>query len=56
MNDDTIMTSVKLYAVGGIDKVEDIVLTVFTYDSEDDFDVSGNYRGNSKYSINIKRK
>ena len=50
------ITSIKLYAVDGIDKVEDIVLTAFTYDSEDDFDVSGNYRGNSKYSINIKRK
>lgn len=56
VGDNTLITSIKLYAVDGIDKVEDIVLTAFTYDSEDDFDVSGNYRGNSKYSINIKRK
>ena len=38
-----------------IDEVESITLTVFTYD-EDDFDKENNYRGNSKYTINIKRK
>lgn len=55
VNDNTLMTSVKLYAVDEIDEVESITLTVFTYD-EDDFDKENNYRGNSKYTINIKRK
>ena len=54
-NDNTLMTSVKLYAVDEIDEVESITLTAFTYD-EDDFDKDNNYRGNSKYAINIKRK
>lgn len=54
-NDNTLMTSVKLYAVDEIDEVESITLTAFTYD-EDDFDKDNNYRGNSKYTINIKRK
>ena len=26
------------------------------FDDEDDFDKDNNYRGNSKYTINIKRK
>lgn len=55
MNDDTLITSIKLYAVDGIDKVENIILSAFTYDSEDDFDNDGNYRGNSRYAIRIKR-
>ena len=55
VNDNTLMTSVKLYAVDKIDEVESITLTAFTYD-KDDFDKENNYRGNSKYTINIKRK
>ena len=31
-----------------------ITLEAFTYDSADDFDEKGNYRGNSKYSIEIE--
>lgn len=54
-NDNTLITSVKFFAVNNIDEVENITLTVFTYDN-DDFDDEGNYRGNSKYIINIKRK
>ena len=54
-NDNTLITSVKFFAVNNIDEVENITLTVFTYDN-DDFDDEGNYRGNSKYTINIKRK
>lgn len=53
---DTLMTSVKLYAVDGIDEVEDIILTAFTYKSDNDFDNNGNYRGVSSYFIEIKRK
>ena len=56
MNDNTMITSIKLFAVDGIDRVENIILSAFTYDSEDDFDEDGNYRGNSLYVIRIKRK
>lgn len=55
MEDNTLITSIKLYAVDGIDEVESIILNAFTYDSEDDFD-NDNYRGNSLYVIRIKRK
>lgn len=54
MDDDTILSSIKLFAVSGIDKVESITLTAFTYDDDDFLD--GVYRGKSKYSIIIKRK
>lgn len=58
MNENTICSSVKLV---GDKKTPDIIsqitLTVFTYDSDDDFDPgTGRYRGNSSYTINIKRK
>lgn len=58
MNENTICSSVKLV---GDKKTPDIIshitLTVFKYDSDDDFDPStGKYRGNSSYTINIKRK
>ena len=56
VNDNTLMTSIKIYAVDGIDNVQNIILTAFTYDDEDDFDDNGNYRGSSSYTINIKRK
>ena len=55
MEDNTLITSIKLYAVEGIDKVESIILSAFTYD-EDAFDDNYNYRGNSLYVIRIKRK
>ena len=55
-NDDTLFTSIKLYA-NSIDLLtSDIELTVFTYDTDDDFDELGNYRGNSKYTVNISKK
>ena len=55
-NDDTLFTSIKLYA-NSIDMLSsNIELTVFTYDTLDDFDSDGNYRGNSKYSVNISKK
>lgn len=56
MGDDTILTSIKIYAASGIDRVENFILSAFTYDSLDDFDSEGNYRGNSIYTIRIKRK
>ncbi len=57
MYDYTIASSIKL--VGDVDsnKIEGpITLTAFCFDSEDDFDEEGNYRGNSKYTITITRE
>ena len=57
VNDDTIYSSIKLYAVDDASKITSpITLTVFTYDTEDDFDEFGIYRGNSKYAITINKK
>lgn len=56
MTENTLLTSIKIYATDNIEKVENIILSAFTYDSEDDFDEEGNYRGNSIYVIRIKRK
>ena len=53
-NDQTIISSIKLYlAEEGENITSSIYLTVFTYD-EDDFDELNNYRGNSKYTLEIK--
>ena len=52
--DKTLFSSIKLYPGGAIHKITSkVILTVFTYDSEDDFDDNGEYRGNSKYSITL---
>lgn len=56
IKEETLLTSIKIYAVDGIDKVDSFILSAFTYDTEDDFDEEGNYRGNSIYVIRIKRK
>lgn len=56
IDDNTLITSIKLYAVDGIDRVESIILNAFTYDSINDFDDNNNYRGKSLYVIRIKRK
>ena len=56
MQDNTMITSIKIYAVDGIDEVENFILNVFTYNDDNDFDENGNYRGNSIYGIRIKRK
>lgn len=55
VTDETIFSSIKLYLVEPSGITSPIKLTVFTYDS-DDFDESGNYRGNSKYEMNINWK
>ena len=54
-NDNTFLTSIKLYPQSSVDDINSkIILTVFTYDTEDDFDENTNeYRGKSKYSITI---
>ena len=57
VNDETIYSSIKLYAAEKTNEITSpITLMVYTYDSEDDFDDDGNYRGNSKYEITINRK
>lgn len=56
VDDNTMLTSIKIYAVEGIDEVENFILSVFTYKDSNDFDADGNYRGNSIYGIRIKRK
>ena len=53
-NENTLFTAIKLqnsYQIAEVDSK--IVLTVFTYDTEDDFDENGEYRGNSSYSMTI---
>lgn len=53
---DTIFSSIKLTNSWNASLIGDeITLTVFTYDS-DDFDSNNKYRGNSFYTIKIKRK
>lgn len=57
MKENTIFSSIKLYLAGEGNKItSDITLTVFTYDTEDDFDEFNQYRGNSKYTATIKTK
>ncbi|MBR4618602.1 MAG: lipoprotein [Bacilli bacterium] len=55
VNDNTFFTSIKLFPQGGIGDVNSkILLTVFTYDTDDDFDeITKEYRGGSKYTITI---
>ena len=53
-SENTLMSSIKLYPQSAYKDINSkIVLTVFTYDGEDDFDDNHEYRGNSKYSITI---
>lgn len=57
MKEDTIITSIKLFLAQEGSKISSpINLTVFTYDTEDDFDESNLYRGNSSYTIEIETK
>ena len=51
-DDTTLFTSVKIFANKVDNLSSDIEFTVFTYDTDDDFE-EGNYRGNSKYKVNI---
>lgn len=52
-NERTIFSSIKLYLVDSDFITSPITLTVFTYDSDDDFDDDGKYRGKSSYTIHI---
>jgi hypothetical protein len=53
-NENTLFTSIKVQSSGECDKIkkDKILLTVFTYDSEDDF-LDGEYRGNSSSTLTI---
>ena len=52
-NDSTLFTSIKVQSSGDCYKIKDkILLTVFTYDSDDDF-LDGEYRGNSSSTLTI---
>ena len=52
-NENTLFTSFKMQSSGFVNKISsNIIFSVFTYDSEDDFK-DDNYRGNSIYSIKI---
>ena len=55
-NDNTLYTAFKMQSSGYVNKINSNVrLSVFTYDSEDDFK-DNEYRGNSIYTINICNK
>lgn len=52
-NENTLFTSIKLQSGGECFKIKDkLLLTVFTYDSDDDF-IDGEYRGNSSSTLTI---
>ena len=51
-NENTLFTTFKMQASYACADITNIKLTVFTYDSEDDFE-NNEYRGNSKHTLNI---
>jgi len=55
MEENTLMTSMKIHAGESIEEVENFILSVFTYNDSENFDSEGNYRGNSRYTIRIKK-
>lgn len=57
-NDNTFITSIKLYGNGVVGDINsNIVITAFTYDTEDDFDSeTKEYRGNSKATLTLIKK
>ena len=57
MKDNTIISSIKLFLAQEGEKITSpITLTVFTYDSDDDFTEDNHYRGISSYTIKIETK
>jgi len=53
INEETIFSSLKVLFIDPFPITSPIEFTVFTYDDLDDFDENNNYRGNSKYTMNI---
>lgn len=57
MTEDSILTSIKLTAGASFNEVSSSIrVKAFTYDSEDDFDEDGLYRGSSSYEVVIDKK
>ncbi|MBE6155762.1 MAG: hypothetical protein E7164_03290 [Firmicutes bacterium] len=57
MTENTILTSMKLTAGSKFHEIDGkIIVSVFTYDTEDDFDENGKYRGNSVYTVEVYNK
>lgn len=53
-NENTLFTAIKIQSSYQVDEIDSkIQLTVFTYDTDDDFDENNEYRGNSSYTFNI---
>ena len=53
--DTTVMSSIKLMSTeSSRDVVDGFKITAFTYDTEDDFNEDGNYRGISSHTLTIK--
>ena len=53
VNENTIFSSIKIFLMEPYNITSPIKFTVFTYNDMEDFDENNNYRGNSKYDINI---
>lgn len=53
VTNDTIFSSIKIFFMEPFDITSKIKFTVFTYDDLEDFDENNNYRGNSKYTVDI---
>ena len=56
MDDETIISSIKLTSGSKINQVGDIVLTAFIYNGDDCFDAEGNYIGLVSASVIIKEE
>ena len=54
INENTIFSAIKIFLVEPELITSNITFTVFTYNDLDDFDEDNNYRGNSKYSVDIE--
>ena len=52
VNEETLYTAFKMQAGGNINEINKILLSVFTFDSFDDF-LNNEYRGNSLHTISI---
>ena len=53
INENTVFSSIKIFLWEPQDIISPIEFTVFTYNGLEDFDEFNNYRGSSKYKINI---
>ena len=52
-NSNTLFTSIKIQSAYKCKEIKEIILTVFTYDTDDDF-INNEYRGNSSNKLIIK--